>query len=60
MTTWDAAVKAILTKNILPLTDVMGGGQSFRDKYIWNLPIDDLFRANIEGVTKLYNKHSVD
>jgi hypothetical protein len=36
------------------------GGQSFRDKYIWNLPIDDLFRANIEGVTKLYNKHSVD
>lgn len=36
------------------------GGQSFRDKYIWTLPIDDLFRANAENVAKLHRKYSVD
>ena len=58
-TTWAAAVKLIIEKNLIPHTETMGG-QSFRDNFIWNLPIDDLFRANIEGITKLHNKYSID
>lgn len=35
----------------------MQGGASFRLKNIWTLPIDDLFRANIDKITKIYNKY---
>ena len=45
----DAAAKMIIEQNIVSNTPLMGG-QSFRDQYIWNLPIDDLFRANIESI----------
>ena len=57
--TWDEATQMILEQYIIPHSSNMGG-QSFRDEYIWTLPIDDLFRANLENVTKLYRKHSVD
>lgn len=33
------------------------GGQSFRNQYVWTLPIDDLFRVNFDCVQKLYNKY---
>ena len=36
------------------------GGQSFREAFIWTLPVDDLFRANIDNVTRLHRKYSVD
>jgi hypothetical protein len=49
VSTWDAAAKMIIEQNIVSNTPLMGG-QSFRDQYIWNLPIDDLFRANIESI----------
>lgn len=57
--TWDEATERILKQHILPNSSNMGG-QSFRDNYIWILPIDDLFRANQENVTKLYRRLSVE
>ncbi|CDW82841.1 UNKNOWN [Stylonychia lemnae] len=54
---WDEATRKIILKNLKPNTKFQGG-QSFRDKYIWILPIDDLFRANIDYITKLYNKYT--
>ena len=51
VSTWDAAAKMILEKNIIPnTTNKMMGGQRFRDKFIWTLPIDDLFRANEDNL----------
>jgi hypothetical protein len=55
----DAAVKMIIEENLVKNTEVMGG-PSFREKYIFDLGIDDLFRANETGITSLYNLYTIN
>ena len=31
--------------------------QAFRDRELWNLEIDDLFKANAEGIIAIYKKY---
>lgn len=57
--TQDEAIRIMVEKNIIPNTPNIGG-QSFRTKYIWTLPVDDLFRANFENLQKLFKAHSAD
>jgi hypothetical protein len=57
--TWDAATRILIEQNVLPNNPNMGG-QSFRDKWIWTLPIDDLFRVNLENLQKLHSLYSTD
>lgn len=57
--TWDEALRLIIENNLIPNCPNMGG-QSFRNSYIWKLPIDDLFRANSEHLQKLFKKYTTD
>ena len=44
----------LITEHIIPNTCEVMPWQGFRDKLLWVLEIDDLFKANREGIRALY------
>jgi len=45
----------LITDHIIPNTCEVMPWQGFRDKMLWTLEIDDLFKANREGIRAIYN-----
>mmetsp|Transcript_12818 Transcript_12818/g.12735 ORF Transcript_12818/g.12735 Transcript_12818/m.12735 type:complete len:171 (+) Transcript_12818:988-1500(+) len=54
---WDEASELLIERCMKPNSKFQGG-EDFRRKNIWTLPIDDLFRANIEPLKKIYNMYA--
>ena len=50
------AVNRLITQYIIPNTCEIMPWQAFRDNELWNLEIDDLFKANAEGIIAIYKK----
>lgn len=46
--------KKMLTEFIIPNTIAPMEGQSFRDKQLWTLELDDLFKANKSSIKLVY------
>ena len=49
-----AATERILTEYVLPNACATMECQAFRDKEVWDLDIDDLLKANREGLAQVY------
>ena len=54
--TWDEATEMIIQENLIPYTKHIQRGQEFRTEDLWTLPVDDLFRANLDNLRKVYNE----
>ena len=50
------AVNRLLTQYIIPNTCEVMPWQAFRDNDLWDLDIDDLFKANKEEIIAVYQK----
>lgn len=49
------AVTKYLTENVFPMTNESAFlNQKFRDRFLWNWKVDDLYRANLTSLKKLY------
>ena len=55
-TTYAGALNRLINKKFVPNLDKIDFGpwQEMREDYIWTLEMDDLLRANIEGIQKVY------
>lgn len=48
------SLEKLLNEYILPNTCEAMPWQEFRDKELYNLEVDDLFKANLTGINNLY------
>lgn len=54
--TYDEAAEMIITKCILKNYKLrIMDYEAFRHQYVWTLPIDDLFKANLPQLQKVFN-----
>ena len=56
-TSLSGATEALIKEFIIPNSVERMKNQEFRDLNCWNLDIDDLFKANKQGITQIYQKY---
>ena len=52
--TMSEALERILLEHILPNADLTMDSVRWRETFLWNLPVDDLLKANMDNLKKVF------